>query len=218
MTNPDFIPFDPFVPVVSPEEAAKAFHAVLSQRRSVREFSSKEVSPETIDALIACAHSAPSGANKQPWRFVCVQNPDLKHAIRLGAEEEERAFYHERAPQSWKDALAPLGTDEHKEYLEIAPWLVVVFRLAKDEDGSQIYYGDESCGIATGMFLAAAQMAGLATLTHTPSPMKFLGELLNRPSNERPYLLIPVGYPAEGCEVPAHGVARKPLEEIRTRL
>ena len=210
-----FVPFaDRFVPETSPEAAAAKFLDVMRHRRSVREFSDRPVSRETIESLVRAAASAPSGANKQPWRFVCVQDPATKRRIRLGAEEEERAFYAERAPQEWLDALAPLGTDANKEFLEIAPWLIVVFRLVHDDDESQLYYTHESVGIACGLLLAAAQHTGLATLTHTPSPMRFLGELLGRPKHERPYLLIPVGHPAEDCRVPAAALRKKPLAQV----
>jgi nitroreductase len=210
-----FVPYpDRYEPRGSPEERAREFYDVMRRRRSVRAFDPRAVSRETIESLVRAAASAPSGANKQPWRFVCVQDAATKRRIREGAETEEREFYRERAPQEWLDALAPLGTDEHKEFLEIAPWLIVVFRLAHDDDGCQIYYGHESVGIACGLLLAAAQHAGLATLTHTPSPMRFLGELLGRPKHERPYLLIPLGYPAEGCTVPEAALRKKPLERV----
>ena len=159
------------------------------------------------------AGTAPSGANQQPWSFVCIANADLKRRIRLAAEEEERDFYARRAPPAWLEALAPLGTDEHKEYLEVAPWLIVVFRMTHTDDGRLVYYSDESAGIATGFFLAAAQHAGLATLTHTPSPMKFLSEILGRPSHERPFVLIPLGWPAENCQSPRHALSRRPLDQ-----
>ncbi len=214
MTEPRFLPHDPWTPELSPEKAAKEFHRFLSRRRSVREFSDRPVSRESLEWVVRCATTAPSGANKQPWRFVCVQDAGIKKAIRKAAEEEERDFYAKRAPQSWLDALAPLGTDDHKPYLEIAPWLVVVFKLATEEDGSPVYYAEESVGIAVGMFLAAAQAAGLATLTHTPSPMRFLGEILERPENERAWCVIPVGWPAQGCQVPEHALQRKPLDEV----
>lgn len=176
-------------------------------------FSDRAVSRETIEWLVRIACTAPSGANKQPWRFVCVQDPKLKREIRLGAEAEEREFYSRRAGSTWLKDLEPLGTDEHKEFLEVAPWLIVVFKLAVADDESQVYYVNESVGIAVGMLLCAAQHAGLATLTHTPSPMKFLSTILNRPSNERPYLLIPVGYPADDLVVPEFAMTRKPLSE-----
>jgi nitroreductase len=162
---------------------------------------------------VRAAATAPSGANKQPWRFVAVSDPELKRKIREAAEEEERKFYEGRASDRWLRDLAPLGTDDHKPYLEIAPWLVVIFKLSRTDDGGQVYYGEESVGIATGMLLAAAQHAGLATLTHTPSPMGFLGEVLGRPKNERAYMLIPMGYPTEDAQVPRHALHRRPIEE-----
>lgn len=201
-------------PGVAPEDAAREFYEVMQLRRSVRMFSDRPVARDTIEWLIRTAGSAPSGANKQPWRFVCVQDPDLKRQIRLGAEQEEREFYYRRANEAWLKDLQVLGTDEHKEFLEIAPWLIVVFKLAKNDDSSQVYYVNESVGIAVGMLLAAAQHAGLATLTHTPSPMNFLAKILGRPDHERPYLLIPVGYPADDLVVPEAGMVRKPLEQI----
>ncbi len=215
VSSPQFVPYpNRYVPQTSPEQAARAFCERMSRRRTVRDFSDRPVSLETIQWLVRCAGSAPSGANKQPWRFVCVSDPQVKRQIRLAAEEEERAFYEKRAGEQWLADLAPLGTDEHKPFLEIAPWLVVVFKLAKDDDGGQVYYVNESVGLAVGLFLAAAHEAGLATLTHTPSPMQFLGRVLGRPEHERPFLLIPVGYPAEGCTVPAEALRKKPLEQI----
>ncbi len=203
-----------YVPAVSPLEAAEAFREVMRRRRSVRDLSDRDVPEELIASLVATAGTAPSGANRQPWRFVCVRDPAVKRRIRLGAEEEERAFYAGRAGKRWLEDLAPLGTDPDKAFLEIAPWLVVVFRLAAGDEGEAVYYTHESVGIAVGMFLCAAQHAGLATLTHTPAPMKFLSRILSRPENERPYLLIPVGYPADGCTVPRAALRKKPLEEI----
>lgn len=175
-------------------------------------FSPDPVSRDVVEWVIRSAGSAPSGANKQPWRFVAVADPVLKREVRLGAEAEEREFYARRANPEWRADLAPLGTDDHKEFLETAPWLIAVFKLAKADDGGQVYYVNESVGIAVGLLLAAAHFAGLATLTHTPSPMGFLGKILGRPEHERPYLLIPLGYPAAGCTVPA--ITRKPLEQI----
>jgi len=210
-----FVPYpDRYVPDTAPEQATAAFYDVLRRRRSVRMFSDRPVSRETIANLVRCAHSAPSGANKQPWRFVCVQDPAVKLRIREGAEREEREFYGRRANAEWLRDLAPLGTDEHKEFLTTAPWLVVVFALVHLDDGGQVYYLKESVGLACGLFLAAAQLAGLATLTHTPSPMQFLGEILGRPKHERPFLLIPVGYPADDCLVPAKALERRPLAEV----
>ena len=212
---PDFVPFvDRYSPELGPEDAAREFFEVMRRRRSVREFSDRPVSRETIEWIVRAAHSAPSGANKQPWRFVAVSDPALKHEIRLAAEEEEREFYRQRASERWLEDLAPLGTDEDKAYLDVVPWLIVVFKLSRTDDGGQVYYGEESVGIATGFLLAAAQQAGLATLTHTPSPMRFLGEVLGRPAHERAYMLIPVGYATEDCSVPAHALHRRPLEEV----
>jgi nitroreductase len=204
----------PYVPDVSALQAARGFYAVMRARRSVRMFSDKPVSRDVITSIVQSATSAPSGANKQPWRFVCVQDPALKRAIREGAEAEERAFYEGRASDVWLDDLAPLGTDANKPFLETAPWLVVVLKLTRHDDDAQVYYANESVGIATGFLLAAAHHAGLATLTHTPSPMRFLRDILGRPENEKPYLLIPMGYPADNCEVPVAGSTRRPLEEV----
>lgn len=188
----------------------------MDRRRTIRHFSDKPVSRETIERIILAAGTAPSGANKQPWRFIAVQDQAIKREIRVGAEEEEREFYARRANPVWIEDLRPLGTDDEKPFLEIAPWLIVVFKLMKDDDpdskSDQVYYVNESVGIACGMLLAAAHYAGLATLTHTPSPMKFLGKILGRPDYERPYLLVPIGYPAEGCTVP--DIHRKSLEKI----
>ena len=213
-----------FIPLVSdplpedPVRAADDFLGIMQGRRTIREFSDRPVSQALIERLIATAGTAPSGANKQPWQFVAVQDPDIKREIRLAAEEEERQFYGGRASDTWQKDLRPMGTDEHKPFLEIAPWLIVVFKVLKDEEpnriSDQVYYVNESVGIAVGMLLAAARVAGLATLTHTPTPMKFLGPILDRPTHERPYLVIPIGYPAEDCKVPAIG--RKNLHRIMT--
>lgn len=214
MPTPEFVPYDDrHDPGVPPLEAARRFREVMRKRRSVRAFSDRPVPREVVEELVRCAATAPSGANLQPWRFVAVGDPALKRRIREAAEREEREFYARRAPQEWLDALAPLGTDEVKEYLETAPWLIVVFRMTHTDDGRLVYYSEESVGIATGILLAAAQHAGLATLTHTPSPMKFLAELLGRPAHERAYMLIPLGYPADACVVPRHALARRPLAE-----
>lgn len=214
MSDPRFLPYvDRYDPGIPPEEALRRYYEVMRRRRSVRMFCDRPVSRETIEGLVRAACTAPSGANKQPWRFVCVQDAGLKRRIREGAEAEERELYQHRANVEWLADLRELGTDEHKGFLEIAPWLIVVFRLVRGDDGSQVYYGPESVGIAVGILLAAAQHAGLATLTHTPSPMKFLCEILGRPDNERPFLLIPVGYPAEDCVIPEAGMRRKPLCE-----
>jgi len=215
MSEVKMVPFsDRFEPVGTPEDSGEAFFERMRKRRSVRDFSDRPVSRDAITWLVRAAGSAPSGANRQPWRFVCVSDPGLKKEIREGAEEEERAFYRERGGQAWLDDLAPFGTGPDKGFLETAPWLVAVFRLIRNDDGSAVYYSGESVGIAVGLFLAAAQHAGLATLVHTPSPMAFLGRILRRPDVERPFVLIPVGYPAEDCRVPVAALTRKPLDEV----
>ena len=197
---------------------AQTFAALLHTRRTVRDFSAEPVSRDVIAACLHAAGSAPSGANQQPWRFVAVAEPSLKRRIREAAEAEEREFYDRRAPQEWLDALAPLGTDADKPFLETAPWLVAVFyeRFGMGADGAKEkrYYPHESVGIACGLLIAALHDAGLATLTHTPSPMGFLNELLGRPKNEMPYLLLVVGHPAPGCRVP--DIRRLPLEAYAT--
>lgn len=196
---------------------ARTFSDELRTRRSVRHFRPDPVPREVLVAAVDAAAQAPSGANKQPWTFVLVHDPDIRRRIREAAEEEERAFYAGRAPERWLNDLQALGVDEHKPFLETAPALLVVF--AQRHGASEVekhYYVAESVGIAVGFLLAALHHAGLATLTHTPSPMGFLGEILGRPKNERPYVLIPVGYPAEGCEVPA--IVRKPLSEVLVEI
>jgi nitroreductase len=213
-SEPLFVPLperhDPGVPA---DIAARAFHEIMRTRRTVRQFSDRPVELATIEWLVRTAHSAPSGANKQPWRFVCVRDPAVKRRIRLGAEQEEHEFYTRRAGKEWLADLQPLGTNEHKEFLEAAPWLIVVFQLVRLDDGGRVYYLKESVGLACGLLLAAAHHAGLATLTHTPSPMGFLNDILGRPKHERPFLLIPVGYPAADCVVPMRAMERRPLEE-----
>ncbi|MDP6962586.1 MAG: nitroreductase family protein [Planctomycetota bacterium] len=199
------------------QNSVSEFLHTLRHRRSLRHFSADPVPVEIIEQVVSCAATAPSGANKQPWRFVCVSDSELKKKIRMAAETEEREFYENRASDQWKADLAPLGTDANKSFLEDAPWLVVVFKLVKGDDGSNVYYADESVGIATGMLLAAAQVAGLATLTHTPSPMKFLGEVLERPENERAYMLIPMGWPAIESDVPLAALDKKPLSEVMVK-
>ena len=209
-------------PLRDPEETrewAQRFLDTLRTRRTVRDFSSRPVDPQTVELCIRAAATAPNGANRQPWHFVMVTDPGVKARIREAAEEEERAFYRQRAPSDWLEALAPLGTDEHKPFLETAPALIVVFRHVFGlEEGRKRtnYYTQESVGIAVGFLLAALHHAGLATLTHTPSPMGFLQEILRRPENEKAYVLIPVGYPAPGCRVP--DLARKPLDAIRVEV
>jgi nitroreductase len=209
------------IPAHESRARAQAFLAAMRRRRTVREFSPEPVPRDIIDAAIEAAATAPSGANRQPWKFVVVEDPEVKCRIREAAEAEERDFYERRAPAEWLEALAPLGTDWHKPFLTIAPYLIVVFRLdyepARLADGTERrrknYYVQESVGIAVGMLLAALQLAGLATLTHTPSPMRFLSQVLGRPVHERPYLLIPVGYPAPDTRVPE--LTKKSLDEVR---
>lgn len=196
-------------------QRAAALLAEMNDRRSCRFFSDRAVPRELIESILAVAHSAPSGANRKPWRFVAINDAALKREIRIAAEAEEKASYERRMPPEWLDALEPLGTDWHKPFLEIAPWLVVVFRVDwEDRAGTRVknYYPGESAGIASGFFLMAAHLLGLATLTHTPSPMGFLRELCGRPAGEKPYLLIPVGYPAEAATVP--DLVKKPLAAV----
>ena len=199
------------------KERADSFFSRMDARRSVREFSSDPVPRQLIELAIRTASTAPSGAHRQPWRFVVVDDPEIKSRIREAAEHEERISYEGgRMPPDWLAALAPLGTDAHKPFLETAPYLVVVFEelFGFDDDGNKRknYYVKESVGIACGLFIAALHQMGLATLTHTPSPMKFLAEILGRPKNEKPYILFPVGYPADGVEVP--DLRRKSLDEV----
>lgn len=198
--------------------SASRFAAELATRRTVRDFSNQPVPRAVIEQCLRAAGTAPSGANQQPWRFVAISDPKTKSRIRIAAEAEEREFYERRAPDEWLDALAPLGTDADKPFLDIAPWLIAVFyeRFGYDSAGnkSKRYYPHESVGIACGMLIAALHHAGLAMLTHTPSPMGFLNEILGRPKNEMPYLLLVVGHPVEGCTVP--DIQRLALEDCAT--
>jgi nitroreductase len=205
---------------VSPEEMSKRgeeFFAEMDRRRSIREFSSEPVPRALIETAVRTASTAPSGANRQPWTFVVVGDSTLKARIREAAEREERENYEGgRLPAEWRDALAPLGTDSTKPFLEIAPWLVVLFEqrysITPEGDTHKNYYVKESVGIAAGLFIAAIHRMGLATLTHTPSPMAFLARVLERPENERPFVLFPVGFPAESCQVP--DLVRKDLADV----
>ena len=222
--NADESPFIPLssyreYPVDEMAKRAREFHAELARRRTVRNFSNRPVPRAIIDDCLEAATTAPSGANLQPWHFVVVSDPQAKRRIREAAEEEERHFYRHRASREWLDALAPLGTDEHKPFLEHAPYLIAIFaqKYGRLEDGRKVkhYYPTESVGLATGMLITALHVAGLATLTHTPSPMKFLNGILGRPkASERPFLLLVVGYPDENATVP--DVGRKPLDEVVT--
>ena len=221
MSGDGFRPLrESWVPV-EPEEGvrrARAFRDSLRRRRTVRDFSPRPVPRELVEACLDAAGSAPNGANRQPWHFVAVSDAETKRRIREAAEEEERAFYEERAPDEWLEALRPLGTGPEKPFLEEAPWLIAIFAqsYSVDEEGEKIknYYVQESVGIATGMLITALHRAGVATLTHTPSPMGFLNEVLERPENERPFLLLVAGYPAADAEVPI--IDKKPLGEIVT--
>ncbi len=220
--EPRFIPLD-FQTLSIEEQTRRAeeFYATLDKRRTVRDFSDEAVPFELIEQAIREAGTAPSGANMQPWRFVVVKDAEIKRKIRVAAEEEEYKSYHGRMSDKWLRRLATLGMDEHKPFLEIAPYLIVVFRidLIYDEATNETeptYYSQESVGIAVGMLLAALHNSGLATLTHTPSPMRFLQEILGRPKNEKPFVLIPVGLPVKDARVP--DISRKPLEEIMTVL
>jgi nitroreductase len=213
----------PFVPLEfrrrtleESHERARAFYEEMNRRRTTRHFSTEPVPQSLIELAIRTAGTAPSGAHQQPWTFVAVSDAALKAQIRDAAEREEQAFYNGKAPPEWLEALAPLGTDEHKPHLTDAPWVVVLFRRAYglDPDGGRrtYYYTEDSCGIAAGFFIAAVHQMGLVTLTHTPNPMGFLRELLGRPVNERAMLVMPVGYPAADARVP--DLERKPLGEI----
>ncbi len=208
----------PRVPAEEQLRASRDFLSRMSGRRSVRFFSPEPVPFELIQNAIRCASLAPSGANQQPWKFVVVQDGGIKRQIREAAEAEERESYQHRMPAEWLEVLAPLGTDWHKEFLEVAPYLIVVFRLdyglPQDGAGDKIkhYYVQESAGIAVGFLLAALHMSGLATLTHTPSPMGFLTKILARAQNERPFVLIPVGFPSPDATVPA--ISKKALDEV----
>lgn len=220
MTKPSFIPLDSYLEYKPNlmKQRAKEFYTDIRRRRTVRDFSNRIVSKEIIENCIRAAGTAPNGANLQPWHFVAVADPNIKHKIRVAAEEEERIFYEKRAPKEWLQALLPLGTDWRKPFLEIAPFLIAIFAQSYGvtPDGNRVknYYVQESVGIATGFLIAALHHAGLVTLTHTPSPMGFLNEILKRPSNEKPYLLLVVGYPAEDAMVP--DISKKPLDEIST--
>jgi nitroreductase len=195
---------------------ASSFYTWMNERRSVRDFSNKEIPKEIIEKIILTASTAPSGAHKQPWIFCVVSNAEIKKQIRIEAEKEEFESYNSRMPEEWKKDLLPLQTDWKKEFLEIAPYLIIVFKKSYDFDiegnKTNTYYANESCGIACGFLLAAIHYAGLAALTHTPSPMNFLSKVLNRPANEKPFLLVPVGYAAEECWVP--DIRRRDLEEV----
>ena len=215
---PDWVEY----PESEMHERASAYYDNIRRRHSVRAFSDRPVSQEIIETCVRAAGTAPSGANHQPWHFVCVSDPETKRKIRIAAEHEEAEFYGGKAPEDWLEDLDKLGTDQHKPFLETAPWLIAIFleRSGIDEEGQKRknYYMSESVGIATGFLLNALHSAGLATLTHTPNPMKFLSQILERPSTERPYMLLVVGHPAPDATVPAAALQKKPLEEIASFL
>ncbi len=219
MTTGPFAPLNfPTLPTGEMQERARIFYAQLRRRRSVRDFSSRPVPDGVIEDCLRVAGTAPNGANKQPWHFVVVSDPAVKKRIREAAEEEERLFYSQRASEEWLDALRPLGTDANKPFLETAPCLIAIFAQSYhlDTEGKKElhYYVSESVGIATGFLIAAIHNAGLACLTHTPSPMHFLNEILGRPSHERPFLLLVVGYPTDNAQVPV--ITKKDLAEFVT--
>jgi nitroreductase len=220
MAKPRFVALKDYreYPADEMKARAKAFAADMKRRRTVRQFSKRPVPRQVIEGCLRAAGSAPSGANKQPWHFVVVTAAGLKQQIRKAAEAEEHEFYSRRAPAEWLEVLSPLGTNEHKPFLEEAPYLIVVFeqRYGLAADGSKIkhYYTQESVGLATGILITALHHAGLVSLTHTPSPMGFLNEILERPANERPFLLLVTGYPADDATVP--DIKRKPLKDIVT--
>jgi iodotyrosine deiodinase len=220
MSKSEFIPYSSYrqYPLEEMQKRAQTFRKEMQRRRTIRTFSGRPVPREIIEECLRAAGTAPNGANMQPWHFVVVSDPDVKKQIREGAEEEEREFYERRASEEWLEALAPLGTDWHKPFLEEAPYLIIIFGLSNtilpDGEKRKNYYVTESVGIATGMLITAIHHAGLASLTHTPSPMAFLNKILKRPTNERPFLVLVVGYPAEGTTVP--DISKKSLDEIAT--
>lgn len=218
MSKQNFIPLSNYTQYSESEmlKRSKEFYENIRNRRTVRDFSDKPVPKEIIENCLKSATTAPSGANLQPWHFVVVSNSEIKKKIRVAAEEEEKEFYTNRAPKEWLDVLEPLGTDAHKPFLETAPYLIAIFYKSYEllPDGKQVkqYYASESTGIATGILITAIHNAGLVSLTHTPSPMYFLNEILDRPKNERPFLLLVIGYPAKDAKVP--DIKRKKLQEI----
>jgi iodotyrosine deiodinase len=220
MSQAIFQPLSSYIeyPIEEMKQRARAFRGDMQRRRTVRNFSDRAVPREIIEECLLTAGSAPNGANLQPWHFVVVSDPKVKHEIRVAAEQEEREFYHRRATQEWLDALAVIGTDEHKPFLETAPYLIAIFgkNYSTLPDGRRVknYYVNESVGIAAGMLITAIHNAGLVSLTHTPSPMGFLNDILHLPPDEKPFLLLVVGYPAEDAQVPA--ITKKSLEEIAT--
>ncbi len=220
MKKPKFVPLAQYseYPAGEMQERAADFYEEIKQRRTVRDFSEKPVPKEIIKKCLLAAGTAPSGANKQPWHFAVISDPEIKKKIREAAEKEEEAFYSGRAPDEWLEALAPLGTDASKPFLERAPYLIVIFaqshEVSEDDKTVKNYYVQESVGIATGVLITAIHHAGLVSLTHTPSPMGFLNKILKRPANERAYLILVIGYPEENTKVP--DIRKKSLNEIAT--
>ncbi len=220
MSKAIFQPLSSYIeyPLEEMKQRTADFRKDMQRRRTIRHFSDRPVPREIIEECLLTAGSAPSGANLQPWHFMVVSDPKVKHEIRVAAEQEEDEFYNRRAPQEWLDALSVIGTDEHKPFLETAPYLIVIFGRNQSQlpDGRRIknYYVNESVGIATGFLITAVHNAGLASLTHTPSPMGFLNNILHVPPDEKPFLILVVGYPAEDAQVPE--ISKKPLEEIAT--
>ena len=220
--NSEYVPLTGYerLPESEMQERSEALRATLSRRRTIRDFKPDPVPRDVIETCIRAAGTAPSGANHQPWHFVAISDPDTKRQIREAAEAEEREFYGGRASDEWLDALAPLGTDDQKPFLETAPWLIAVFaqRRGGEEVGQdkKNYYVTESVGLATGMLITALHTAGLGTLTHTPAPMGFLTEICGRPKTEKPFVLMVVGYPTNDCVVPKHALVKKSLEDITT--
>ncbi len=222
MTESSFVPLNTYTeyPESEMKRRAEEFYELIRKRRTVREFSTRPVPRQVIEKCILSAGTAPNGANKQPWHFAVISDPNIKKKIRVAAEEEEHEFYNRRAPEDWLEDLKPFETDEHKPFLEEAPYLIGIFaqsfHLDKDGNKEKHYYVKESVGIATGMLITALHNAGLATLTHTPSPMGFLNQIMQRPDHEKPFLLLVVGYPADGVKVP--DITKKPLDEIASFL
>lgn len=224
MRNHDALPWRPYPEMDDTERLARAaaFSESLGSRRSCRAFSDRPIAREVIEAALRAAASAPSGANRQPWHFCVIGSPEAKAAIRVAAEEEERAFYSDRAGSRWLQAIAPLGTDADKPYLELAPWLIVAFARRRERDAtgeeSPNYYVTESVGLACGLLLATLHQAGIATLVHTPAPMRFLNRVCRRPENERAVMMIIAGHPAAEATIPAYALEKKPLEQIASWL